>query len=147
MEPLASVEALTDRLGSDLTGLERERARAALDDASALIRSEAGTDFEEVPPIIESICLAVAFRAFRNPDGTSQTSVGDVSVSFRREGQAGALFLSKAERRAVRKAAGGLGATSITIVTPYMASEALNYYVDVEGSDEPFPFGPLPWEE
>lgn len=147
MEPLASIDALVDRLGSELSGLELERARAAINDASALIRSEAGTDFEEVPAIIESICLAVAYRAFRNPDGTSQTSIGDVSLSFRREGQASAVFLSKAERRAIRKAAGGLGATSITISTPYMSSEVLNYYVDVEGSEEPFYFGALPWEQ
>lgn len=121
MAALASIEALEARLGHSLEGVELGRAQAALDDASALIRSEAGSDFDgEVPDVVASICLAVAYRAFRNPDGTTQTSIGDVSISFKREGVGGAVWLSQAERRAIRKAAGLASAQTVVLTTPYI---------------------------
>jgi hypothetical protein len=153
MEPLASVAELSKRLGQTLTGVDHDRAYAALQDASALIRTEAGKtwiddhdELEEVPGIIESICIASAHRAFRNPDGTTQTSIGDVSISFRREGNASSVFLSKQERMAIRKAVGKSGSSSVTMVTPYIA-ETAHYFVEMEDGSEPMLFGPMPWQE
>lgn len=159
LPPLASLEAFTERLGANLgepASQDGVRAVAALEDASALIRSEAGTDWVDdhddllldIPDVIETICLAVAYRAFRNPDGTTQTSVGDVSVSFSREGVAGAVFLTKAEQRAVRKAAGRSSVGSVLMDAGIIGGGGYDYtrlrYAPTQG--DPIPLGPWPWE-
>ena len=152
MLPLATVEQLSARLGITPTGGDAERALAALEDASALIRSEAAIDWIDVdndelsgvPSVIEAITLAVAYRAYQNPSGASQTILGDPSVSYAREGS-GAVYLTRDERKAVRKAAGISSVGSIALVSPWMA-EAANYYVEVEGGGDPIPLGPFPWE-
>jgi hypothetical protein len=164
LPPLADLAALGTRLGMELvdahgdpTEPEGVRAQAALEDASALVRTEAGKSFTDeahavldagIPDIIVSIVLAAAYRAFRNPEGTSQSSIGDVSVSFAREGSAGAVFLTKAEQRAIRKAAGRNTFGTIVMASPYMVNVTdVNHLVP--GSDpgsDPVPLGPFPWE-
>jgi hypothetical protein len=132
LPPLATLEALSERLGilPDAETLDGAQALAALDDASALVRSEAGKEFVDesgdvvnVPDIIVSITLASAFRAVRNPDGTTQATVGDVSVSYTREGAGGAVFLTRAEQKAVRKAAGRSGVNALVLETPHGIQE------------------------
>ena len=153
MLPLATVEQLSARLGITPTGGDAERALAALEDASALIRSEAAVDWiddsdalSDVPSVIEAITLAVAYRAYQNPTGASQTSLGDASVSYAREGSGGAVYLTRDERKAVRKAAGISSVGSIALLSPWMAEAANYYYAEVEGGGDPIPLGPLPWE-
>lgn len=68
---LASVTELNVRLPAELAGTEDDtRAQAALDDASALVRDEAGItwtddddELEDVPDIVVTITLEVARRA------------------------------------------------------------------------------------
>ena len=166
LPPLVDLEALSERLGVTLvddheqpTSPDGVRALAALSDASALVRQEAGQewvdehgelDFGELSPgaidVIQSTTIAVAYRAFRNPDGTSQASVGDVSVSYGREGGAGALFLTLAERRAIRRAVGVMAVGTVELVSPWAEPAVASYYVPVEGGGDPFPMGILPWE-
>lgn len=118
LPPLADVSALEALLGQTLAGADLSRASAVLDAASALIRSEAGDDFTGgVPAIVEQVCLWASMRAFRNPDGVAQSSVGDVSVSYRSNEDSGAVFLTRDERRQVRKAAGSPGVVSVPMVT------------------------------
>lgn len=150
MTPLADLAALSARLGMALDEheAEGERAQAALEDASALVRSESGKDWLDehddlvldLPEIIAQVTLAAAYRAFRNPDGTAQASVGDVSVSYSRDGAAGSVFLTRAERRAVRKAGGVVAVGSLTLQTPYLQGQDPLY------TSDGFPLGPLPWE-
>ena len=155
MLPLATVEQLSARLGITPTGGDAERALAALEDASALIRSEAAVDWIDVetnelsgvPSVIEAITLAVAYRAYQNPTGASQTSLGDASVSYAREGSGGAVYLTRDERKAVRKAAGISAVGSIALVSPWMSEAANYYYAEVEGGGDPIPLGPFPWEQ
>ena len=87
MLPLATVQQLSARLGITPTGGDAERALAALEDASALIRSEAAVDWiddsdalSDVPSVIEAITLAVAYRAYQNPTGAAQTSPHSLRV-------------------------------------------------------------------
>jgi len=129
LPPLASTSELETRLGVTLSGADLSRASAALADASALIRQEADEDWvddegdlEDVPDIVSSVCLAVAYRAYRNPEGTVQASVGDVSVTYGRQGGGGAIYLTQAELRAVRKAAGKAAVTTLRYTTPYIPS-------------------------
>lgn len=152
LPPLASVADLSLRLGVTLAGTEADRAAAVLDDASALIRGEAGTDWvddaeqlADVPAIVASITIAVAYRAFRNPDGVAQTSLGDASVSYDRgDGQA-AVYLTRDERRSVRRAAGTSAVGAIELTSPW-AMPANTYPVAVSGGGDPIPLGPFPWE-
>lgn len=164
LTPLADLTAFGLRLGMDLvdahgdpTKPEGVRALAALEDASALVRTEAGKTYVDshdllvlgIPDVITSIVLAVAYRAFRNPEGTTQSSLGDVSVSFAREGSAGAVFLTKAEQRAIRKAAGRNTFSGITMESPYFINATdVNHLAPVEGQSaaDPVPMGPWPWE-
>lgn len=102
---LASVAELEARLGLDpgtLTGADLERARAALADASALVRMEAGCTWVDeagnltvVPDAIVRVVLAVALRNWINPDGVIQESVGPFARRLSDE-SAGA-YLTRAE--------------------------------------------------
>lgn len=152
MFPLASAEQLSARLGVSLSGVDLERALAAIDDASALVRGEAGEDWvddhdepEEVPELIQAIVLQVAYRAYRNPEGVFSTQVGDVQVSYGREGHGGAIFLTDDEKKALRRAMGRSAVSSIQLETPY-AIGIDNYYVPVEGGGDPLPMAPFPWD-
>lgn len=84
---LASVSELEARLGLDpdtLVGPDLGRARAALDDASALVRLEAGRTWVDtttgalttVPDAIVRVVLGAAQRNFSNPDAAIQETVG-----------------------------------------------------------------------
>lgn len=155
---LAQVEALEARLGVSFSGTDFGRALGALQDASALIRAEAGQDWldDDGNPdfgglsaaeiaTLESVCLAVALRAYRNPSGAVQSSVGDVSVSFGRDSATGAVFLTEADRRVIRRVAGLSSVVAVALTTPYMG-EAVNYYVPVDYGGDPFPLGLTPGE-
>lgn len=149
---LASVDALSLRLGVTLAGAEWERAAAVLDDASALIRSEAGRDWidgegqlADVPAVVEAVALAVAYRAFRNPEGLAQASLGDASVSYDRGDGHAAVYLTRDERRSVRRAAGTSAVGAIELASPW-AMPADTYPVAVAGGGDPVPLGPFPWE-
>ena len=152
MLPLASLAALEARLGVTLAGADLDRATAALDDASALIRAEASTDWvddegalADVPAIVEAVALAVAYRAFRNPDGVTQTSLGDASVAYDRGTAQAAVYLTRDERRAIRRAAGTTAVGAIELASPW-SMPANDYAVAVAGGGDPIPIGPFPWE-
>lgn len=155
MEALASVEQLMARLGVTLSGADLERALAALDDASATVRTFADEDWtdeegnpEDVPEIIQAVTLACAYRAYSNPSGFFYSSVGDVTVSYGRqgdEGHGGAVYLTKDEKLAIRRSMGRLSSTSVQLESPY--GIGINaYYIPVAQGGDPIPIGPFPWE-
>lgn len=112
MLPLADITDLEDRLGRIFTGEETTRVVALLDDASALVRDEAGLTWIDpatnlltvVPGSIRAVVLRAAERAVRNPDGFSAESAGD--YSYQRTNVEPGVYLTDAERRIVRKALG-----------------------------------------
>src|SRR5262245_61311281 len=103
LPPLASTEELEARLPEPLAEDEVARAEAVLVDASTLVRAEAGgntwvTDGElddDVPDTIVIVTLTAARRAFLNPDGIRQETLGDHSITH---GASGDVFLTKAEK-------------------------------------------------
>lgn len=112
LKSLADVEAIELRLGFEkgsLQGADLARAQAALDDASALVRAEAGKPWldEEgdvtAPAQVVTIVVKAALREFKNPDGFSSEQMGDYSY---RTDQTGGVYLTEDERRIVRQAAG-----------------------------------------
>lgn len=86
---LASVEDLEARLGLDpgtLADADLGRARAALADASALVRVEARRTWVDdlgaltlVPDAIVRVVLGAARRGYTNPDAVVQESTGPFS--------------------------------------------------------------------
>jgi hypothetical protein len=146
---LAELDELSERLGLQLEPESPDglRAQRALDDASALIRAEAKTDWPvSIPDVINTITVAVAYRAYRNPDGTAQASVGDVSVSYGGGNVVGdAIYLTPNERRAVRRAAGVSSVGSVPMSSDYLGPRD-PMYTPVDLGGDPIPIGPLPWE-
>ena len=148
MSPLpafASVEDLEDRLGRALEDADLMRAQAALDDASALIRVEAGTGvtWDSIDDVgaayqgaIVAVTLAVARRVMENPELAQSKSMGDASVTF--GDSSNDVFLKASERRLIHRAAGrsALGYVDLEVGTPAWTGD----FIDVVGQDEPMPF-------
>lgn len=122
---LADIWQLQQRIPGGIDDSDLARALAALEDASAWIRAEAGEDWldvdgnlEAVPGAVVSVCCSVARRILDNPDGIMQMSVAQYS-----EGRVNAttdVYLTKQEKAIVRKAAGtGGGLVSVTLEGPY----------------------------
>lgn len=116
---LAAVADLEVRLGKSCDG---PRAQAALDDASALIRAEAGKtwvdddgNLDGVPDIIATLAMKVARRALMNPDEYTSETVGPFSVGLP------ASYLRDDEKRAIRIAVRGSRISSVQVSTPWQA--------------------------
>jgi hypothetical protein len=141
LPPFASLDDLETRTGpvDDAT-----RAEAALDDASALIRAEAGKTWvtsdaldADTPDILVVVCITVARRVIENPNGVASESLGDATISY--ENASGDVYLTAGEKRLVRRAAGisgSMGAIDLEVGTPRWTGDVLA----VAGSDEPIPF-------
>jgi hypothetical protein len=144
---LADLAQLSERLGValDPESADGVRLQGVLDDVSAFIRAEGlpWADPPTAPDIVVAICLAVALRAWKNPEGAQQASVGDVSVTYA-GAQGGSIFLLKHELRAIRKAAGRSAMGSIPLTIELQAGGDLRW-APTEG--DPIPLGPWPWEE
>ena len=114
LPPLATTIQFDARLPGGLSSDDGARAEATLEDASALVRAEAGQtwvndagDLVDVPDIIVSVTLAVAKRAFVNPDMVRSEGIQDYQVSF--GSSSPDVYLTKAERDLIRRAVGRAG--------------------------------------
>lgn len=139
----ASTSELAVRIPGGISDDDEARAQGVLEDASSLIRAEAGTTWvtegvldEDVPDIVVTVCIAAAKRAFTNPEAVTSESLGDAARSF---GDASSdVYLTAAEKRLVRRAAGlasTIGSIAMEIGTPGWSGD----YIDV-GQTEPMPF-------
>jgi len=134
----ASIRDLEIRLGHTLAGAERDRATALLSDASAMIRAVARSDWEDPPPIITTICLTMATRAWHNPEGVRQQTLGDLSMTF--GSVETGVFLTPDERRLIRMAAGfGVELGSVQLTSGYDVPTTTVYVPTSNGGDW------LPW--
>ncbi len=138
---LASITKLTDKIGYVPADAELTRATDCLVEASELIRDEAeitwlndaGDAVVNVPPRVERICIAAAYRGFDNPRALSQRSVGDSSQSWDRQGVGGGqgVYLTDDEIAAVKKAAGLSSISSATLQSPYTGPGPLDVDLDL----------------
>lgn len=125
MKALAEVSALELRLGLEigsLQGADLARAQASLEDASALVRAEAGKPWLDAagttvtaPAQVVTIVVKASLREFKNPDGFTSEQLGD--YSYRTDATGGA-YLTEDERRIIRQAAGTSGQGLGTVTTP-----------------------------
>jgi len=111
---LATVEQFEVRISGGVEVGDLARAQAALDDASALVRVEAGItwlnaadELFEVPDVAVAVTIAAARRAFVNPDMIASESIQDYSTTF--SSSSSDIYLTKAERLAIRRITGRSG--------------------------------------
>lgn len=111
---LASIQQFAARLPGGVNDDDLLRAEATLDDASALVRAEAGVtwvnasgELENVPDVIVTVVCAAARRAFVNPNGLTAESIQDYQASF--ASASPDVYLTKQERNAIRRAVGRSG--------------------------------------
>lgn len=115
LPPLASVQMFAARIPGGVDTADYARAGAVLQDASSLVRAEAGTDWvddddallDTVPDVVVTVTIAAARRAFANPDMIASESIQDYSATF--ASSSADVYLTKAERNAVRRAVGRSG--------------------------------------
>lgn len=130
MLPLADITDIEARLGRTFSGDEHTRVEALLDDASALVRDEAGITWIDpetgllttVPGSIRAVVLRSVERAVRNPQGFSAESAGD--YSYQRTNVEPGVYLTDSERQIIRRATGrtGLWAQPVTRGDEYLAT-------------------------
>lgn len=146
VEPLADFGQIEARLGVVSTA-DIERARAALVDASALVRAEAGMNWLDedgglldVPDLIQTVTLSVAVRLYRS-DGLRSESIAGYSVAYTDPGVAG-LALTADERRLVRQAVGrsSTSVSSVAFEDPWPLTAG--YVPVLDGDPLPNPWTP-----
>jgi Phage protein Gp19/Gp15/Gp42 len=130
MYALAAVTDIEARLGRVFVDDELGRVVALLDDASSLVRDEAGKDWIDpdtgelttVPGSIRAVVLRVVERAIRNPQGFSAEAAGD--YSYQRTGVEAGIYLDERDARTIRKALGrtGLWTQPVTRGDDYLAT-------------------------
>jgi hypothetical protein len=121
---LVGLDRLEYLVGS-VSGASQQRANELLLQASNMVREFGDSTWtaDTVPGRAADIALQATYRVYTNPDGAAQKSVGDVSVSYSRTGlQGSAVYLTKDEKRALRRLA-GRGTSTITLVSPYSGDE------------------------
>jgi hypothetical protein len=102
----AEIEDLETRLGHALVGADRDRGEALLSDASAVIIALAGTNWDGDPPdVIRTLTVTMAMRAFENPKGIRQQTLGDLSMTW--GDVSTGVTLTDDERALIRSLVGG----------------------------------------
>lgn len=119
---LISLAQFEARHEEDLDATEQIRVTTLIDDASALIvaavKDSTVTDTWDpnaAPDAVVPVIYRMVRRAFVNPDGMESETIG--SYTWRRGREPG-IFMTKEERREVRRAA-GQSMTSMTLQSPY----------------------------
>jgi len=121
-----SVTATTGDLETFLAlpsgSIDTQRAQMLLD----MIEADALTIVSPLPAAAKSVVLTVAARAYVNPENNLEESTGSVSTRYGWRGSGG-MYLTRAERRTLRRQA-GIGAGAYTIDPT--ATTAMASYVD-----------------
>lgn len=108
--PVITPQDLSLYLGASV---DDERATAIISDAQALCEAITGTP---LPAGAEAVVRRVAVRAYVNPTGITQETVGPYTV----QRHAAGVYLIAGDRRTLRSLMGGGGAFSINL-TPATA--------------------------
>ena len=128
----ATPEDVATRLGRELTPIEGGTVEFLLASATELLLQEIGGAHLDLPWVVDyledpapdppaavrAVCTEIAYRAFTNPEAAAAMSAGDLSVSYRAKAEE-ALYVTRREKRTVRRAAGVYGFRSVTLESPY----------------------------
>lgn len=155
MPPLASIYDFEGRLNGNLAAADVTRVETLLADASALVRGETkpvtwtttdpvtgDVSLDDVPQDVIRVVCMVAQRAFRNPSGYVSESVGEWSGTRPQSDPVSeVLFLTRGERRSVKRAAELTSVGSVVLESPFGPGIETTYLaVDPPGE-------PIPWSD
>lgn len=130
MRQLASIDDFEARYG-EVSSADTALVSTILEDASALIfeavegsTADWVTDEDaDVPTQVIRVCATATNREWKQSDGIAREQLGEYAVSYRPDRPAN-LWLTKNERRIVRRAAGLSEPTSIELESPYSGPRA-----------------------
>lgn len=119
---LATQEDVEARLGRTVEGAEAARLPALLSDASATVIGYCRTDFEPspYPEAVVGVTAKMIARVLGRSGGVdfaSQQSAGPFSVSYATDTTTGDMWLTKADKMALRSHRVGGGLTSVPLVS------------------------------
>lgn len=129
MAGLITIDQLLTRPGFD--NIDPAQAEALIEDASALVRDAATPELDDVnapdtPAAVVAVVVNMIRRGWRNPLGHQSETLGDYSYAAGAGGGGVAtVYLTRRERRVVRRAAGKLGAGGLAMTgdLPWQPSE------------------------
>lgn len=133
---LASIEDLEAWLG---TSVDATRADAILSAASTLIRSHTGRVWVDDDgteegvsaqrlATIKAVCVSVAARVYRNPDGATQQQTGPFNKSVAAWSSMGLALTADEKAQLSSAKAGGIpGLSSVRVVAPADASASRRF--------------------
>lgn len=121
---LAEASDVIERLGRDLTATEELRVGALLDDASAVVIGYCRDDFEddeEIPSAVVGVVAKLVARVFDRASGpggsfVDQQSAGPFSQHMSAASSSGDVWLTAADKIALRRFRKGGGLTSVQLV-------------------------------
>lgn len=108
MADLITVAQLEARLRESFTGDALAQVEGLIDDASALVIHVARTDFATgVPGVIVAVVAQMVRRALENPGELTGENIGTYGWQAQQPSPTGgSLYVTRAERRLIREAAG-----------------------------------------
>lgn len=117
MADLITVQDVEERIGHTLQGALNTQAARRIADASALVRQAAqglldAVNPPDVPPVIVTVTVAAVQRALANALARSSEAIDGHQWSA--ADQTG-VFLSKDEKRTIRREVGVLGVNSVIL--------------------------------
>lgn len=125
---LASTEDIGTRLGRDLTGPEEEMAQQVIDLVTGLIEELTGEDTEDLDPVpasLTALCIKKVIGIGTNPEGleaeTEVLGAYQHQQSFNYDGCD--IFLTREERKQVRRAFGLSSFKAVTLESPYSGDD------------------------
>jgi hypothetical protein len=122
LPPLATVDELEVRVGTEFTDADEDRAAAILDDVSGVARRTARTtwlddedELAAVPADVVAVVLSAARRLFVNPNGFASEQDGDYSYRLPADVvEAGIFTLAETDVLESYRATSGLWALQIS---------------------------------
>ena len=143
--PLVTFDDVADRLGDPIDDIDANRLDAAIDDASALVRTvarqtwlnDAETAVEDVPDAIVTVVANVARRGYRNPLGIVHETEGPFSARYGEDAAQG-IYLTDAERELVESFRTTSGLWSMRTSRDDATSSSVDWW-EVEGAEGPTP--------
>lgn len=152
LPPLASADALQERLGADVV-VDDDRLAASLADASSLVRSYLGLDYvddddelETVPHAVETVTLSVARRDYETVRGVVSERIGSVATTYGtdRSGDMGeVLRLTDTEKAMLDRVKGTPRLWALRTTRGDNLEGGSTSYVDVVGGGDPIPWRDL----
>lgn len=117
---LATQEDVRLRLGRDLSPAEAERAASLLDDASAVVIGYCRQDFSDaVPSAVAGVVAKMATRSLSRTGSEGlieQQAAGPFNVHYTAASSSGDVWMTSADKLALRPHRKGGGLTSVPLV-------------------------------